>query len=207
VTHDVFLSYSRKDIHLMHRVRDSLDAAGLSAVWTDEGIEPGTPLWDQAIEEALHQARCVVVILTPNSKNAKGVRDEIHYANIHGKRVFPILAAGDAQSSVPYLLSGSQWVDARSNYDTAIRQLVSAVQLHLSRPAASVVGTSVNTRPRTRSKRPSWITTLASVIVVAAISLVVLLWANGAFNPPSTPTPTPNEQQKALTLAAETQLP
>ena len=64
---DVFLSYSRKDLAAMRVVRDSLREAGLS-VWTDEGLEPGTPNWKNAISEAVGQARAFVVLLSPLRK-------------------------------------------------------------------------------------------------------------------------------------------
>ena len=41
---DLFLSYSRKDSAAMRQVRELLRGAGL-AVWTDEGLEPGTQSW------------------------------------------------------------------------------------------------------------------------------------------------------------------
>jgi formylglycine-generating enzyme required for sulfatase activity len=125
--HDIFLSYSRKDLDLMHKARADLEKAGFS-VWTDEGIEPGTPLWDEAIEEALEQAGCMVVILTPNAKHAKGLRDEIHYANIHNVRIFPLLVEGDEKSSVPYRLSGTQWVDLRASYDGELARFAAALR-------------------------------------------------------------------------------
>ncbi|HQY93273.1 MAG TPA: toll/interleukin-1 receptor domain-containing protein [Caldilinea sp.] len=52
-TVDIFLSYSRLDRAQMHVVQDVLRQAGFS-VWIDEGLEPGTPSWEAAIEEALH---------------------------------------------------------------------------------------------------------------------------------------------------------
>ena len=52
---DLFLSYSRKDLAAMREVQEALRAAGLS-VWTDEGLEPGTQNWQDAIEEAVNQA-------------------------------------------------------------------------------------------------------------------------------------------------------
>ncbi|GIL12989.1 MAG: hypothetical protein BroJett038_17090 [Chloroflexota bacterium] len=126
----IFLSYSRKDASLMRKVRDHLRAEELS-VWTDEGIEPGTPLWDQAIETALANAGCMVVILTPNAINSKGLRDEIHYARIHGVYIFPLLAGGDARTSVPYTLSGTQWVDIRSDFPGGVAKIASTVRVHL----------------------------------------------------------------------------
>lgn len=129
--HHIFLSYSRKDIDLMRRLRADLQALGFT-VWTDEGIDPGTPLWDEAIENALKNAGCMVVILTPNAINAKGLRDEIHYANIHDVRIFPVLAEGDAKTSVPYRLSGTQWTDIRTDYDVGLTQLQNAVNKHIT---------------------------------------------------------------------------
>ena len=40
---------------------------GLS-VWTDTGLTPGTPNWEDAIEEAVNQAKAMVVLLSPKCK-------------------------------------------------------------------------------------------------------------------------------------------
>jgi len=44
MSHDIFISYSRRDTERMQQIRDGLRAAGLT-MWTDEGIEPGTQSW------------------------------------------------------------------------------------------------------------------------------------------------------------------
>jgi formylglycine-generating enzyme required for sulfatase activity len=129
--HHIFLSYSRKDLDLMRRIRADLQALGFT-VWTDEGIDPGTPLWDAAIEDALKTTGCMVVILTPNAVNAKGLRDEIHYANIHEIRIFPVLAVGDAKTSVPYRLSGTQWTDIRADYRAELQNLCTAIRNYIN---------------------------------------------------------------------------
>ncbi|MCA0456779.1 MAG: toll/interleukin-1 receptor domain-containing protein [Chloroflexi bacterium] len=126
----VFLSYSRRDVDIMHRVRDTLRDEGTN-VWVDEGIEPGTPLWDRAVEDALKSAACVLVILTPNVIDSKGVRDEIHFAGLHRVHIFTVLAQGEPSESVPYTLSGNQWVDIRKNYTTNMARLMTAIQNHI----------------------------------------------------------------------------
>ncbi|MFN8467659.1 MAG: effector-associated domain EAD1-containing protein [Caldilineaceae bacterium] len=73
---DLFLSYSRKDNDAMHLVQESLRAAGLS-VWTDEGLEPGTQSWKDAIAEAVKQAYALVVLLSPNSSQSTWVKNEV----------------------------------------------------------------------------------------------------------------------------------
>jgi hypothetical protein len=50
----IFLSCSRKDIDIMHQVKETLEHAGVS-VWIDEKLRPGTPDWIQAIEDNLEQ--------------------------------------------------------------------------------------------------------------------------------------------------------
>lgn len=45
--HDIFLSYSRTDTKTMQKVKQTLLDTGFS-IWTDEGIEPGTPSWKDA---------------------------------------------------------------------------------------------------------------------------------------------------------------
>jgi len=42
----------------MRAVQEILREAGLS-VWTDEGLKPGTPSWQAAIEEAVAQAQAL----------------------------------------------------------------------------------------------------------------------------------------------------
>jgi TIR domain len=146
--HQVFLSYSRHDAEIMRQVRATLEAEGLT-VWSMEGIEPGTPLWDRAVEEALKAADCMVVILTPHVIDSKGVRDEIHYAQIHKVQIFPLLAAGDQKTSIPYTLSGVQFTDIRTRYASGMRRLEEAVSravgLRNSSDASGLVNLANNT--------------------------------------------------------------
>jgi tRNA A-37 threonylcarbamoyl transferase component Bud32/uncharacterized integral membrane protein len=127
---DVFLSYSRKDYALMCSVRDQLIEHGLR-VWTDESLVPGTPMWDAAIEDAMEQSGCMVIILTPNTKYAEGVRNEIHYAKIHSVHIFSLLADGDEALSVPYPIIGRQWVDIRSSHVEGLQKVAGAIRQHL----------------------------------------------------------------------------
>ncbi|MFM7582267.1 MAG: toll/interleukin-1 receptor domain-containing protein, partial [Caldilinea sp.] len=61
---DIFLCYSSENLAAMREVEAVLRGAGLS-VWTDEGLEAGTPSWTGAIEEAVGQAQAMVVLLSP----------------------------------------------------------------------------------------------------------------------------------------------
>lgn len=122
----VFLSYSRRDAKIMHRLRADLQKAGLS-VWTDEGIEPGTPLWKDAIEQAIEGSACLVVILSPDAKHSIWVKRELDYAALHKIRIFPVLAEGEETDAIPFGLVGSQYLDIRRNYATNLQQLIAAI--------------------------------------------------------------------------------
>lgn len=131
VSIDLFLSYSRKDRDAMHLVFDALHTAGLS-VWTDEGLEPGTQSWQEAITEALSQAKAMVVLLSPNANASIWVKREIGFAQARGKGVFPLLISGDDASSVPINLIDVQRVDGRKNLDAAIDHvLLPGLRRHL----------------------------------------------------------------------------
>ncbi len=129
--HHIFLSYSRKDTPTMQRICDDLRAAGLS-VWTDAGIEPGTPLWKDSIELAIEEAGCLVVILSPDSKHSQWVKRELEYADSQSKPIFPVLARGDESDAIPFLLIGAQFVDIQAHYTAGVQVLISTVRERLN---------------------------------------------------------------------------
>lgn len=130
-TVEIFLSYSRLDRASMFAVYDILRRAGF-AVWIDDGIEPGTPNWEAAVEDALHQAQALVVLLSPHAKASPWVKREISYGLMQGKVVYPLLIDGDQRSAVPLSLIDTQWIDGRDNAARATQEhLLPAVQRRL----------------------------------------------------------------------------
>lgn len=108
----VFISYSREDRDVMRRVRELLSAAGLP-VWTDEGIEVGTPNWQLTIESAIEGAECLVCILTPAAKRSAWVREELAYATFQGKPIYMLHAAGDYRQVAILGFTVAQLIDVR----------------------------------------------------------------------------------------------
>lgn len=116
----VFISYSREDRELMPRVRALLSAAGLP-VWTDEGIEVGTPNWQLSIEAAIEGAECLVCILTPAAKRSVWVREELAYATFQGKPIYMLHAAGDYRQVAILGFTVAQLIDVREEAQFAAR--------------------------------------------------------------------------------------
>jgi hypothetical protein len=72
--HDIFLSYSREDIDYAKGIADQLEKKGFS-VWWDRKIQVGTP-FDEVIENAIDNSKCVVIIWSKNSVISQWVRAE-----------------------------------------------------------------------------------------------------------------------------------
>jgi len=123
----IFLSYSRADGDLMGRVRDELISGGFK-VWTDANLTPGTPSWKDGIEQAIEGASCLIVILSPDSKQSEWVKRELDYALAYGLPIFPLLARGDERSAVPFALISTQRVDIRENYPLGVQNLMTALR-------------------------------------------------------------------------------
>lgn len=136
--HEIFLSYSRRDISIMQRVRDDLRAAGLG-VWTDEGIHPGTPSWKEAIEKAIRSAGVLIVLLSPESNESIWVQREIDYAEVQEKPILSILVRGEPKDAIPFALAGSQFVDVRRDYEIGIQALLKRCFRHLPNNSADTV--------------------------------------------------------------------
>ena len=72
-----FLSYSRKDSHIVDRIRHTLERAEIP-VWLDtEQLVPGTPNWEVAITEALDEAFALILVASPDAKASPYVQGEI----------------------------------------------------------------------------------------------------------------------------------
>lgn len=127
--HDIFLSYSRQDSDVMHRVMQNFIDAGLT-VWTDEGIRPGTPSWKRAIDNAILEAKALVCISSPHAKQSKWVQAELDQAELYGKPIYIILARGNKASSISFGFASHQWIDIRddNSYNQEIRKLIDTLK-------------------------------------------------------------------------------
>jgi hypothetical protein len=168
----VFLSYSRHNTDIMHRLRDDLTRYRYS-VWTDQGIHAGSEVWQREIEKAIRSADFFVLILTPESVNSEWVRREIGYAQNLRKIIIPLLAGGD-ETITPFELTNYQFIDirGRDGYENGLPRLVQAINYYLSQgggmapPASPAYSTHSQMPPpaRPKGRRP---------LVIAAVLLLL----------------------------------
>lgn len=133
--HDIFLSYSRKDNQTMQQVKQTLLDAGFT-VWTDEGIEAGTPSWKDAIDTAIHECSALVCILSPDAKKSKWVKAELDRAETYDRKIFLILARGTKREAIPFGYDSHQYTDIRQpdDYSTKMKLLVRSMRAHIPEP-------------------------------------------------------------------------
>ena len=129
MSHDIFMSYGREDQARMLDVRDALQKSGLT-VWTDTGIKPGTESWKAAIATAIKGCKAVVVLFSPDSAQSTWVNRELDYAELHNKKIYPLLVRGNEAESVPFGYTTYQFVDIRDEgqVDEGIITLLTAMQ-------------------------------------------------------------------------------
>lgn len=168
MAHDIFLSYGREDASVMQQVEKTLREAGFT-IWTDKGIAPGSPSWKAAIEQAILDARCVVVLFSPDSSESRWVRAELDYADSHRKPIYPLLVRGDATDAIPFGFTSYQWIDLRksSQWTTGLLQLTAALR---GESPALPTDTVPAARPGKRR-----LLLLAGVLFVVVIAVSLLL--------------------------------
>jgi len=119
----IFLSYSRKDSEMMKCIKQVLVDAGISA-WTDEGLHPGTDIWEREIENNIRNCQAVVVLQSPDSANSKWVRRELTMADELRKPIFPLLIRGNPKESHILRITTVQRIDLRSEFKDGCSELL-----------------------------------------------------------------------------------
>ena len=119
-----FLSYSRANKDFAVKLARELKSEGF-AIWLDQlDIPPGSR-WDVEVENALANASCVLVILSPFSQASENVQDEIAYALDSGKKIIPVVLEN---CMVHFRLRRLKHIDFTKNYNQGLDQLLAAFE-------------------------------------------------------------------------------
>jgi Tol biopolymer transport system component len=182
---DIFLSYSREDQEVAGRYAEAFRREGFD-VWWDVALNPGET-FDKVTEQALRDARVVVVLWSRTSVDSRWVRSEATQADRYGTLVpvtiepcdRPILFElshtadltgwnGDsADMRWRALLEGVRRLVARGGAPTAAAAATSTRSAHASAPAT------------TRASRSliGWV--VAAVVLAAAVVAAIFLVPHG----------------------------
>src|SRR5215510_1324792 len=99
---DIFISYEREDQATARKLADALEGEGWT-VWWDPKLRAGERFND-VIEKALKESKCVVVMWSKCSVESKYVRDEATYA-LNRNKLVPIMID---EVDLPFRFEGLQ---------------------------------------------------------------------------------------------------
>ena len=177
---DIFISYKREDQATARKLADALEREGLS-VWWDPKLRVGEH-FDDVIEKALNEAKCVIVMWSNLSVNSEYVKSEATEA-LEQKKLVPVKIE---DVNLPFrfkrvqTLSLHDW-DGSKDF-SEFRRLVDDISTILgASPAAAQAGVSREVeKERFREKeRQRWRTygpVAAAVAVVLIIFSFVFWW-------------------------------
>lgn len=120
MAHDVFVSYSTEDSAVANEIVQAIEAAGLRSWIAGRDIPPAAN-WAGEIEQAIREARAMVLVVSPSFNRSVQTRKEVILGTDQKIRVLPVRVV-DFQpwSHLRYFLADRQWVDA-SGTDSALR--------------------------------------------------------------------------------------
>ena len=133
----IFISHASKDDDFVKELRLKLEGHGLT-VWVDSRNLRGGSKLKPEINDAIEQARQVIVVLSPHTQNSSWVRKEVQKAlkvekqrSAEGYRVIPLLLPGVEPSALP-LWFGKEPVAVRVELKTggvseALQQILAAL--------------------------------------------------------------------------------
>lgn len=164
---DVFLSYKREDAAKVRMLVAALQKQGFDP-WWDEDIPPSAP-WEATIEQALAEAKAVIVCWSPASVASENVRSEARVAREDGRLIqlfmkpcTPPLFFGERQG-----VDLSKW---RGNPDDPrIGKIAEAVRKVAS---GERIKDGERTKLRRLDKRARVVLLATLALIIAAIGLV-----------------------------------
>ena len=135
---DIFISYKREDQPEARRLADALDREAWS-VWWDPRLRAGEH-YNEVIEKALIEARCVIVMWSERSVQSRYVRNEATYALEHDK----LIPVEIEKVKLPFRFSGVHTLSLYnwdgSNTASDFRNLVEDIAEILQQPPKRIDG-------------------------------------------------------------------
>lgn len=192
MAHDIFISYSKKDIDFARHLRKLLQQANFS-VWMDENeIDPGEDWWE-TIEQNIKAASAVVVVMSPNSRDSRWVKRELLAAENYHKTIFPILLAGEVWSRLADIQAEDMTASLKAKLPSKLnRKLYEAIH---SAPPPVVQAAPVQRKNRLGEvlSSPLW-QGIGGIVGIIGVILAFLALRGVGSPPLETPTPAPTTE-------------
>lgn len=167
MNHDVFISYSSKDSTAAQAICHCLEQNNIRCWIAPRNITPGAEYGD-LIDDAIKQAKVVVVLFSESSAVSSWVNGEMNIAFEEQKIIIPFrLDRTPFKGQSRVMLNQIHWIDAFPNYESKFSDLVEAVSLALGQECKAV-------HKRERKFKKKWIAYSCGVLIVLLLACSIL---------------------------------
>jgi formylglycine-generating enzyme required for sulfatase activity len=174
--HDVFISYSSKNIKVAQAVCHILEQHEIRCWMAPRDIPPGAEYGD-LIDEAIKNAKVVVILFSEDSATSMWVKGEMNIAFEEQKVIIPFrLDKTPFKGQNRLMLNQKHWIDAFPDYKTKFNDLVKAVAQTIGKNIE--LGKSINTTNIDRKPKKSTFVTLLFSIVVLTVAMFISFLRN-----------------------------
>ena len=185
MSHDIFISYSRRDFAAVKPIKEELESHGFFC-WMDlEGIESGSEEFTSKIVSAIDGAKVLLFFLSSSSQNSEWSLKELRYSKGKGKRIVLIRFNEDAMTDVfSFNFGGADIIDWRAAPQR--EKLLEDCGKWLQRKPAAI-GSGTQTQSDTpevpKNPRPSYARVVFLTVLLLAVLLFILLVLFVTFAP------------------------
>ncbi|MBR5265033.1 MAG: TIR domain-containing protein, partial [Clostridia bacterium] len=151
---DIFISYKTEDIEQARKVRDHLEAEGLS-VWMAPDSITGGASYAAEIPPAIDNAKVFVLILSQKAQESRWVPRELDQAINDDKKIMPFMIEDcPLNSEFKFYLTNIQRYPAYENYDKALKKMTDEIKQYLAPPKQEVKITEPKPKKVEKPKAP-----------------------------------------------------
>ncbi|MBI2519048.1 MAG: TIR domain-containing protein [Bdellovibrio sp.] len=130
--HQIFISYSSKDIKECEAIRDEIEKHDLQCWMAPRDILPGD-VYASSIIDAIGQASIFLLFVTEHSNSSLQVQKEVDRAvNARLKIIGFILKQVELSKALNYYLCDSHWIDGSCDRKKAVKLLIESIKAQIS---------------------------------------------------------------------------
>ena len=124
----IFISHSNEDNQIADTVYEYLESRGYKCWMDAHNITPGMP-YAKEIMRGFNDSSAVVVVISKNTMDANGVKNEIDNVYKRNKIIIPFRVDDTPLSEeLNFYLSATQWINAFPDYENHFDELDRALK-------------------------------------------------------------------------------
>lgn len=174
MSHDVFISYSSKNTKVAQAVCHVLEQHNIRCWIAPRDIPPGAEYGDH-IDDAIKNAKVVVVLFSEDSAASTWVKGEINIAFEEQKVIIPFrLDNTPLKGQNRLILNQRHWIDAFPDYKTKFNDLLKAVAQTIGKDVEIKQGNNTTNINR-KLKKSIFITLFCGIIVLGVATFISFL--------------------------------